>query len=84
MTITNLPKISSSVTNQSKINIGLTWDAATMTWAAATFTWDSTASVIGNVARVFGGQIWAYNVLTWQLPTPWLDIGAITNISRPS
>jgi len=52
MAITNLSKISSSVTNQTKINIGLVWDAALMTWSEASFTWDSTASVVGNVTKI--------------------------------
>lgn len=52
MAIVNVSKPSSSIANQTKINIGLVWDAALMTWSAASFTWDSTASVVGNVTKI--------------------------------
>lgn len=79
----NQDKPTSSVSNQTKINIGLTWDAATMTWDDALFTWDSTVSVIGNASKVFGGLLWAVNNLPWQMSTPWIDSGNITNIAKP-
>lgn len=67
MTITNLPKISSSVTNQSKINIGETWDSDLNTWATETNTWEEIGSLINNSARAFSGVLWAAITLPWQL-----------------
>lgn len=83
MALINTSKPSSSISNQTKINIGETWDAATMTWNAASFTWDSTQSVIDNATKAFSGFIWAYSILPWQLTTPWIDTGIITNQAKP-
>jgi hypothetical protein len=52
MPIVNQSRPSSSLTNQTKIDIGLTWDAATMTWDQALFTWDSTVSLISNATKI--------------------------------
>lgn len=84
MTITNLPKISSSVTNQSKISSGETWASILTTWATETNTWAEIGSLIDNLTKVGRVVLWATGTLPWQLPTPWLDTGGITNLSRPS
>ncbi len=52
MAITNVSKPSSSMANQTKINIGETWDTDLNTWNAELRTWDETASVIDNITRI--------------------------------
>jgi len=52
MAIENVSKPSSSISNATKINIGLTWDADTLQWQNESRTWDATVSVIDNTARV--------------------------------
>ena len=52
MSIVNISKPSSSFANQTKINIGETWDSITTTWATETRTWDEMASIITNTVRV--------------------------------
>jgi len=79
----NTSKPTTSYTNQDKVNIGETWASITTTWATETRTWADMASLIDNVTRVFGGLIWAYNVFPWQLSTPWIDSGSISNIAKP-
>lgn len=51
MAITNVSKPSSTVTNNTKINIGETWASITTTWATEPRTWDATQSLISNVSR---------------------------------
>ena len=52
MAIVNQSRISSSIANQTKINIGEVWDTNSFTWANESRTWDAMASIIGNVSRV--------------------------------
>ena len=52
MAIVNQSRISSSIANQTKINIGEVWDTNLFTWANESRTWDAMASIIGNVSRV--------------------------------
>jgi len=52
MAITNQSRISSSIANQTKINIGEVWDTNLFTWANESRTWDAMTSIIGNVSRV--------------------------------
>lgn len=51
MAIANLPKPSSSMANQTKINIGETWASITTTWASETRTWADMASLIDNITK---------------------------------
>lgn len=52
MALTNVSKPSTSLTNTTKINIGLTWDANLLQWQNETRTWDDTISVIDNATRI--------------------------------
>ena len=52
MAITNVSRPISSMSNETKINIGLTWDADTLQWQNETRTWDDTVSVIDNITKV--------------------------------
>ncbi len=83
MAITNISKPSSSVSNQSKINIGETWDSDMNQWQNESRTWDDMASIIDNITKIYSGYLWAESTLPWQLATPWIDTNKITNISRP-
>ena len=57
MAITNTSKVSSSMANVTKINIGLVWDADLLTWANESRTWDSMASVVNNVTKIVSSII---------------------------
>lgn len=52
MSITNQSKPSSSMANQTKINIGETWASDLNTWANELRTWGATISIISNTTRV--------------------------------
>lgn len=52
MSITNLSKPTSSITNSLRQNIGETWDSNSNTWASETRTWDEMASIISNSTKV--------------------------------
>jgi len=52
MAIINQSKISSSIANATKINIGESWASITTTYASETRTWADMASLIDNVSRV--------------------------------
>ena len=71
------------MSNETKINIGLTWDAATTTGDEATLTWDSTVSVIDNITKGTTGFLWSLSRFPWTEATPWLTEGGITNVNRP-
>lgn len=83
MAITNISKPSSSVSNQSKINIGEVWNTDLNQWQNETRTWNDMASIIGNSTKIYSGFLWVASTLPWQLATPWIDTNKITNISRP-
>lgn len=83
MALTNTSKPTPSITNATKVNIGETWATITTTWATETRTWGETASFINNSTKAFGGLLWAASTLPWQLPTPWLDTGGISNLPKP-
>ena len=51
MSIVNISKPSSSISNSSKINIGETWDSNDNQWQNEARTWDSTVSIISNSTR---------------------------------
>lgn len=51
MSITNVDKPTSSVTNTTKINIGETWGSITTSWATETRQWSQFASLLTNNAR---------------------------------
>ena len=51
MAITNDSKISSSLVDDTRVNISETWDSIPTTWASETRTWDDTTSLIGNTIR---------------------------------
>lgn len=52
MTIVNVSKPSSSLSNTARPDTGLTWAQATMTWNAQTDTWSESGSLLDNVSRV--------------------------------
>lgn len=52
MAITNVARTSSSLTNNTKINIGETWNTDLNTWNAESRTWNAMASIIGNATRL--------------------------------
>ena len=83
MSITNVSKPSSSISNLTKINIGETWDSITTTWATETRTWDDMRSIIDNNTKAYSGYLWAESTLPWQLATPWIDTNKITNQAKP-
>ena len=52
MPITNTDKVSSSITNTSKVSFAVLWSTITTTWASETRTWADTASLMDNISRV--------------------------------
>jgi hypothetical protein len=52
MSIVNVSKPTTTLTNSTKINIGETWGTDLNTWAAESRTWADTISVIDNISRV--------------------------------
>jgi len=52
MAITNISKPSSSMTNQTKINIGESWATILTTWASETRSWGDMASLIDNITKI--------------------------------
>ncbi len=84
MSITNISKPTTTLANATRIPVGETWATIATTWATETNTWAEIGSLVNNSARIFGGQIWAFNNLPWQMTTPWIDAGGITNVNRPS
>lgn len=51
MAITNTSKPTTSLTNITKVNIGLIWSLDLNTWASESRTWGDTASIIDNITR---------------------------------
>ena len=84
MPLVNTTKPSDSYANTVRPLTGETWDSIDTTWDTETRTWAEIGSLVNNSARIFGGQIWAFNNLPWQMTTPWIDAGGITNVNRPS
>lgn len=83
MAITNVSKPTTTLSNSSKVSIEETWDSNTTTWNSETRTWDDMASTIDNQSKVINGSLWLSSVLPWQLSTPWVTTGNITNVSKP-
>jgi len=83
MAIENVSKPSSSISNATRINIGLTWDADTLQWQNESRTWDDTQSVIDNITKGTTGFLWSVSRFPWTEATPWLTEGGITNVNRP-
>jgi len=79
----NTSKPTTSYTNSDKINIGEVWNTNLNQWQNESRTWDDTASTIDNITKAFGGLLWAESSLPWQLSTPWIDTGNITNVAKP-
>lgn len=52
MALVNVSKPSTSLTNTTKIDIGLTWSANLLQWQNETRTWDDTTSTIDNITRI--------------------------------
>ena len=52
MAIVNQSKISSSIANATKIDIGESWSSITTTYASETRQWQQFVSLIDNVSRV--------------------------------
>jgi len=48
----NQDKISSSISNSSKVNIGEIWDTDSFTWATESRTWDDMISIITNNTKI--------------------------------
>ncbi len=52
MSITNVSKPSTTLTNTDKVSSGETWASITTTWATETRTWVDMASLIDNLSKV--------------------------------
>ena len=52
MSITNISKPSTSLSNATKINTGVVWSADLNTWATELQTWLDTATTIDNVTKI--------------------------------
>ena len=48
----NQDKISSSISNSTRVNIGETWNTDLNTWNGESITWDRTVSIINNTTKV--------------------------------
>ena len=83
MAITNESKPSTSLTNETKINIGETWASITTTWASETRTWGDLTSLIDNQAKESFVSLWSQYVFPWTLDLPWQTTGSMTNQSKP-
>jgi len=51
MTILNLSKPITSLTNTSKVSIGETWDSILTTWDSEVRTWDAISSLFTNTSK---------------------------------
>lgn len=51
MSITNIPKPTTSLTNSTRIGFGETWASITTTWATETRNWLDTASLLTNTTK---------------------------------
>lgn len=83
MSITNVSKPSTTLTNVTKVSFAETWGAITTTWASETRVWFETSSIIENAefADLF---IWSTHTYPWRESLPWQLAGTgITNISKP-
>ena len=83
MAIINQSKISSSIANATKIDIGESWASITTTWASETRTWADMASLIDNISLGITGDLWSIKRFPWTEATPWLSEGGISNQSKP-
>jgi hypothetical protein len=87
MAITNISKPSSSIANQTKINIGESWDSNTSSWDTETRSWNEMASLLENVARV-GAEYLATEALDFLMTEDndylMTGVGLITNQAKPS
>jgi len=79
----NQSKPTTSYTNQTKINIGETWDSDTSTWDTETRTWGEMASKIVNESSGIIGFLWSIKRFPWTEITPWLSEGGIINQVKP-
>lgn len=52
MSIENVSKPTTSISNETKINIGLVWSADNLQWQNESRTWDDTVSTIDNSSRI--------------------------------
>lgn len=52
MAIVNQSKPSSSMANQSKVNIGEIWNTDLNQWQNESRTWDDMASIINNITKI--------------------------------
>lgn len=57
MSITNVSKPSTTMTNITRVTSYETWDSNTTTWNTETRTWDEMASTMGNVSRPITSMI---------------------------
>ena len=84
MSIVNKDKPTTSLANNSKVSIGETWATITTTWATETRSWLAVSQLITNRGRFEAGSMWLSDVFPWTEDYPWLTVGGITNIAKPS
>lgn len=52
MTLVNVSKPTTTLTNTAKVSIGETWGFIATTWAAETSTWLESSQLIDNLSKV--------------------------------
>ena len=83
MSITNLSKPTTSITNSSKISHEETWDTNTTTWDTETRAWNDMGSKVTN-STLGTSSLWNYRSFPWQLSSPWTNSNSgITNLNKP-
>lgn len=84
MSITNVSKPSTTLTNATKVSFAETWGAIQTTWGSETRTWADCASLIDNTSLSLTDPLWSNRSFPWLLTTPWGTVSTgITNQSKP-
>lgn len=84
MSLVNVSKPTTSLTNSTKASFAELWSTITTTWATETRTWLDMSSIIDNVSKDGTGFLWTNTRFPWIESTPWLTEGGMTNISKPA
>lgn len=84
MSITNISKPTTALTDSTKVSGSELWSTITTTWATETRTWLKTGSLMTNIAGLTTGGPWFSGQFPWLNITPWLIGKGITNVSKPS
>lgn len=83
MSITNISKPTTTLSNTSKAASGVTWATETHTWANDPYTWADKASNIRNAYILNSGLFFSSQRHPFLETSPFTTNGGITNIAKP-